>query len=96
MAVVSRKVRFIETIIQNAGMFLTCKNTLADCIEIYLDRSYSTSITEEDIAPYEMTKAEFTAIKTFIDNFDLFLAGDISSIAVNNYGAILNKIRGDK
>ena len=87
----SRKVKFIEKVIHDSSLIILSNNSLLDSIDVFLDRGYSSGgadpITATDLEPYEMTYDQFTDIKTFVDNFKIFLDGGVPAV---------NKIRDDK
>jgi len=94
----SRKVKFIEKVIHDISLIMLSYHSLKDSIDIFIDRGYATGgddpITLTDLEPYETTYDEFVDIKTFIDNFKLFLENDTPE--QHDYRSILNNLRDDR
>lgn len=62
-------------------------------VEVYEDRNYGATLTNEDLAEHEMTKAEFMTIAGMLINFTKFLNN--GEPAKNDYKAIANNFRND-
>ena len=93
-----KKTDLIKSALRQITLQAQSGDSIDDSIEVFLDRGYnaggSNPITDEDLVDFGITLAEFVEIKTFIDNYNLFL--DNGSPAQADYRKTLNVLRTDK
>jgi hypothetical protein len=86
---------FIENILRRATLIIESQNDLTSAIDIFIDRGYSASLSEDDFLIYGITKAQFVNIADFVNNFNKFLDND-PTLIMADYRKILNILRTDK
>lgn len=94
MAADPKERKFIDDVLNKATAIISNQEDLSSAVDIFGDRGYASGLEDSDFESYGITKAQFTAVADFVENFNLFLDGE--DVVNKDQRKVLNILRIDR